>query len=313
MRRSIDLVNNNPILNHGFVQAFGWLWRIRFLLGYFKMTVAEKIGLVTEDIKPKIGSRILNSKEQLLSGELADDIRELIEQRGILVFPEINFTDDEQVAFTQTLGEFMPEMEGQKVYDITLDSKINPKSEYLKGSLYWHIDGTMNPLPPGLAILTSKVLPTWGGNTEFCNTYAAYDDLPQETKDKIENLTAMHSTWTTLFNYEPEPDQAKLEEMMAIGNRELPLVWKHRSGRKSLILGNTAHHVVDMDWIESAKLLNGLRELATSEPYHYAHEWKVGDAVMWDNSGTMHRARPYDPDCGRLLRRTKTGGEEPMQ
>ena len=46
---------------------------------------------------------------------------------------------------------------------------------------------------------------------------------------------------------------------------------------------------------------NGLREWATSEPYHYAHEWRVGDTVMWDNSGTMHRARPYDPDCGRLV------------
>ncbi len=276
------------------------------------MTVAEKIKLLAEDIKPRIGSRVLNSKQELLSGELATEIRELIEQRGVLVFPEIHFTDEEQVAFTKTLGTFMPEFEGEETYNITLDTKLNPKSDYLKGASYWHIDGTMNPLPPGLAILSSKVLASWGGNTEFCNTYAAYDDLPEETKQKIENLRVMHAAWNTLFNYDPEPAQAKLEEMMRLGVRELPLVWKHRSGRKSLILGNTAHHVIDMDWVESARLLNGLREWATSEPFHYAHEWKVGDAVMWDNSGTMHRARPYDPDCGRLLVRTKTGGEEPM-
>ena len=120
----------------------------------------------------------------------------------------------------------------------------------------------------------------------------------------------MHAAWNTLFYYEPEPEQAKLEDMINLGSVNLPLVWNHKSGRKSLILGNTAHHIVDMDWIESAKLLNGLREWATSEPFHYAHEWKKGDAVMWDNSGTMHRARPYDPDCGRLLHRTKTAGEE---
>ncbi|MFA5633429.1 MAG: TauD/TfdA family dioxygenase [Porticoccaceae bacterium] len=276
------------------------------------MTVVAKTQLIAENIQAKIGARVLNSKQELLSGELSADIRELIEQRGVLVFPGANFDEAEQVAFTKSLGTFMTEMEGQDTYNITLDPKLNPKSDYLKGSLFWHIDGTMNPLPPGLALLTSKVLPTWGGNTEFCNTYAAYDDLPAETKERIENMRVMHSAWTSLFYYDPEPSQAKLEEMMKIGARELPLVWKHASGRKSLILGNTAHHVVGLDWTESARLLNGLREWATSEPYHYAHEWQVGDTVMWDNSGTMHRARPYDPDCGRLLIRTKTGGEEPM-
>ncbi len=276
------------------------------------MNVAEKIELVAEDIKPNIGSRILNSKEELLSGKLSNALRELIEQRGVLVFPGIHFTDEEQVALTKTLGTFLPEMEGQEVYNITLDKKVNPKSEYLKGSLFWHIDGTMNKMPIGLAILSSKVLPSWGGNTEFCNTYAAYDALPEEKKKQIEGLRVAHSAWTTLFYYEPEPPQAKLEEMMRIGETELPIVWTHKSGRKSLVLGCTAHHVVDMNWTESAKLLNELREWATSEPFHYAHEWQEGDAVMWDNSGTMHRARPYDPDCGRLLHRTKTAGEEPI-
>ena len=277
------------------------------------MTVATKLKLKAEDIKPNIGSRVLNTKEELLSGELAQDIRDLIEQRGVLVYPGINFTDEEQVAFTKTLGTFMPEQEGQDVYNISLDPKMNAKRDYLKGSLYWHIDGTMNPLPIGLAILSSRVLPTWGGNTEFCNTYAAYDALSDEMKARIEGLKVKHSAWTSLFYYDPEPAQSVLEDMMQIGEKELPIVWTHNSGRKSLALGCTAHHVVDMNWTESARLLNGLRDFATSEPFHYAHEWSVGDAVMWDNTGTMHRARPYDPDCGRLLVRTKTGGDEPIQ
>jgi alpha-ketoglutarate-dependent taurine dioxygenase len=274
------------------------------------MTVATASRLRSEDIKDNIGSRILNSKEELVSGALAEEIRALIERRGVLVFPQINFTDEEQVAFTRSLGTFMPEMEGEDVYNITLDKSINPRSEYLKGSLFWHIDGTMNKLPIGYAILSSKVLPTWGGDTEFCNTYAAYDALPEETKQCIEGLKVKHSAWTSLFYYEPEPPQAKLEEMMNLGQITLPLVWTHKSGRKSLVLGCTAHHVEGMDWIESTKLLNGLRDFATSEPFHYAHKWAVGDAVMWDNTGTMHRATPYDPDCGRLLHRTKTGGAE---
>jgi len=280
--------------------------------GAGNMTVKEQLRLRHEDIKPNIGSRILNTKDELLSGALAQDIRDLIERRGVLVYPDIRFSDAEQVAFTKTLGTFMPEHDGAEVYNISLDETVNAKRDYLKGSLFWHIDGTMNPLPIGYAILSSKVLPTWGGDTEFCNTYAAYDALSDEMKARLDGLRVAHSAWTSLYYYEPEPTQRMLEEMMAIGQTELPIVWTHKSGRKSLVLGCTAHHVIGMDWVESAKLLNSLREFATSEPFHYAHQWSVGDTVMWDNTGTMHRAKPYDPDCGRLLKRTKTGGEEPI-
>ncbi|MBA57098.1 MAG: taurine catabolism dioxygenase [Pseudomonadales bacterium] len=265
------------------------------------------------DIKPQIASRVELSKEQLLSGEYAADLRELLERRGVLVFKEVNFTDAEQVAFTKTIGEFLPEMEGQEVYNITLDPKLNAKSDYLKGSLYWHADGTMNKVPIGSAILTSHVLPTWGGNTEFCNTYAAYELLSEADKNLVEGLKAMHSAWTSLFYYDPEPSYEKLMDMIRIGEVELPLVWKHRTGRKSLVLGCTTHHVIGMDATESAKLLVRLRDWATQPDFVYSHEWSVGDAVMWDNTGTMHRAMPYDPNCGRLLHRTKTAGEEPIQ
>ena len=127
------------------------------------------------EINPLIASRVDLSKDELLSGEYAAELRELLERRGVLVFKEVNFTDAEQIAFTKTMGQFMPELEGQEIYNISLDPKLNAKSDYLKGSLFWHADGTMNKLPIGTAVLTSHVLPTWGGNTEFCNTYAAYD------------------------------------------------------------------------------------------------------------------------------------------
>ena len=268
--------------------------------------------LKATNISPLIASRVELAKKDLLSGEYASDLRELLERRGVLVFPKIDFTDEEQVAFTKTMGKFLPEMEGQEVYNITLDQKLNKKSDDLKGSLDWHADGTMNKVPIGTAILTSKVLPTWGGNTEFCNTYAAYEMLPDEDKKLIADMKAMHSAWTSLFYYEPEPSYEKLVEMINIGEVDLPLVWTHGSGRKSLVLGCTAHHVHGMTPTESTKLLVRLRAWATQPKFVYSHEWSVGDAVMWDNTGTMHRAMPYDPDCGRLLHRTKTAGEEPI-
>jgi alpha-ketoglutarate-dependent taurine dioxygenase len=268
-----------------------------------------------EEIKPTIGARILNSKEELLAGDIGNDIRELLQERGVLVFPEINFTDEEQVAFTKTLGTFAPEIaSGEEIHKITLDAEINPQSaEYLKGSLFWHIDGTMNKVPILASLLACKVKATWGGNTGFCSTYAAYDALPEDKKAEYDAMRVAHSVWATVFYYEPEPSLEKLKGMQAIGENELPLVWKHESGRKSLVIGCTAHRVLGVEPARSAEILVGLREWATREEFSYSHEWKVGDLVIWDNTGTMHRAEDYDRNCGRMMHRTKLQGEEPFE
>ena len=269
-----------------------------------------------EPIKDRIGSRVLNSKEELLSGELSAEINALLEERGVLVFKQLHLTEDEQVRFTNALGGNATEIgvDGGAIFSISLDKGEHHKSviEYLKGSLFWHIDGTMNPVPVRGSILTSKVLPTWGGNTEFANCYAAYDDLPRETKEQIDQLRVVHAMWVSQLYHTPEPTMEQLDDWISKGTQELPLVWHHKTGRKSLVLGNTARNVVGKDFEESARILHGLREHATSEPYHYAHEWEVGDSVMWDNTGTLHRAMPYDPDCGRLLKRTILLGDEPF-
>lgn len=269
--------------------------------------------LQTRDIKPRIGTEIGADKGTLLSGEYAGRIRELLEQRGVLVFPQIGFSDEEQIAFTETLGTFAPEARGEKLYKVSLDTEVNKQADYLKGSLYWHLDGTMNAVPILASLLQSVALGNPDeGDTEFCSTYAAYDDLPDEDKAEIADLRVMHSAWNTLFYYEPEPDIKTLRQMQAIGDRELPLVWTHKSGRKSLVLGATARHIVDMDYRKSAELLVRLRDWATRPQFTYRHKWTVGDLVIWDNTGTMHRATPYDPTSGRLLQRTKLEGEEPF-
>jgi alpha-ketoglutarate-dependent taurine dioxygenase len=268
--------------------------------------------LVTRDIKPRIGTEIRADKKDLLSGKHSTQIRELLEQRGVLVFPQINFTDEEQIEFTKTLGTYAPEAKDGSVTKITLDAKENPSSaEYLKGSLYWHIDGTRNDVPILASILScKKPSPKGTGNTGFSNTYAAYEDLPDDKKAEYEKLRVLHAPWASLFYYEPEPSLAKLKGMMAIGEKELPLVWKHQSGRKSLVIGCTAHHVVGVDYVKSTEIIVGLRDWATSEQFTYSHEWTAGDLVIWDNTGTMHRAEWYDPNCGRMMHRTKLEGEE---
>jgi alpha-ketoglutarate-dependent taurine dioxygenase len=279
------------------------------------MSVATTTRWEVVDLQPKIGTAIYADKETLLSGEKVPEIRELMERRGVIAFPEINLTDEEQIAFTHTLGTFAHE-EGEgsggkdTVYPITMDESINPIASYLKGAFFWHIDGTMSDKPILASIMSARALAPEGGETDFCNTYAAWDDLPEDEKAQIEKLQVVHAVWRSQLYWKPEPSYAELQQWMGRGSNTLPLVWKHRSGRKSLVLGATALQVEGMGTFESEALLVRLRDWATQPQFSYRHTWKLGDMVLWDNTGTMHRALPYDHKSGRLMHRTKLEGEE---
>jgi alpha-ketoglutarate-dependent taurine dioxygenase len=116
--------------------------------------------------------------------------------------------------------------------------------------------------------------------------------------------------WRSQLYHDPEPSYEKMKLWQSVGKNTLPLVWKHKTGRKSLVLGATALQVEGMDIIESEALLCRLRDWATSPQFVYRHKWSLGDMVIWDNTGTMHRALQYDHDSGRLMHRTKLEGEE---
>ena len=279
------------------------------------MPVATAARFDVTDLSPKIGCEIRTDKETLLSGAKAKKIRELMERRGVILFREINLSDEEQIAFTHALGTFAHEEgEGSKdkdtVYPITMDSSINPIAEYLKGAFFWHIDGTMSEKPILASMMSSRRLSPEGGETEFCNTYAAWDDLPEDEKAELEGLKVVHAMWRSQLYVYPEPSYELFKQWQSRGENTLPLVWKHRSGRKSLVLGATALNVVGMTPPESEALLIRLRDWATQPQFVYRHEWKLGDLVIWDNTGTMHRALPYDHKSGRLMHRTKLEGEE---
>ena len=274
------------------------------------MLMAEKAGLTVIHLSPRIGSEIRADVQTLLSGTHAGEIRDLLEERGVIAFRELKLTDQQQVAFTKTLGTIVDEGENN-IYKVTLDPLENAGAEYLKGAFFWHIDGTMQKAPIFASIMSSWRLSPVGGQTEFSNTYAAYDDLPESEKAAIDKLRVVHSIEAVQRYVNPEPTYAQLQAWRKWApSSTLPLVWKHRSGRKSLVLGSTAAYVIGMSAEDSSELLCRLRDHATQPHFVYRHEWKLGDLVMWDNTGTMHRALPYPLDSGRMMHRTKLQGDE---
>jgi alpha-ketoglutarate-dependent taurine dioxygenase len=264
------------------------------------------------DLTPRIGSEIKADPETLLSGIEAKKIRSVLEERGVVVFRDLDIDDAQQVAIAKTLGNIVPTEGEGGIYKVTLDKSVNKRADYLKGSLFWHVDGSLQPYPNLAALLRPMKLSDTGGQTEFCNTYAAYEDLPEDEKRAIASLRVVHSAERSQYYVTPEMSYDEIRFWQKTPGKSCPLVWTHKSGRKSLLLGATADYVQGMAVEESRALLARLRDWATQPQYVYRHEWRLRDLLIWNNTGTMHRALPYAFDSGRLMHRTILAGEEPL-
>jgi len=264
------------------------------------------------NMTPRIGSEIKTDVKTLLSGSEATNIRNILEQRGVIFFRGLDIDDAQQVTIARTLGKTVDSEGEGGIYKISLDKNVNARASYLKGSLFWHFDGSLQPYPNLAALLRAIRLSDTGGQTEFCNTYAAYDALPNEEKRQIEHLRVVHSAERSQYYVNPEMSYEEVKFWQKSPTKTCPLVWTHQSGRKSLLLGATADYVIDQPVEQSRALLARLRDWSTQPQFVYRHEWQIGDLLIWSNTGTMHRALPYPLDSGRLMHRTILAGEEPL-
>mgnify|MGYP001616128663 CR=1 FL=1 len=256
-----------------------------------------------------IGSEIRVSTDRLLTPSVAREVRSVLEQRGVLVFKRIDLSVEQQRELTGLMGNLR--QEGDKgVLKITLDKNVSAGADYLKGSFLWHIDGTHDDIPVFASLLSGRRLSAVGGQTEFANSYAAYEALPQAMKDRIADLKIVHSVATSMRRAGVEGTAENLAYWSGIPDRTHSLVWKHKTGRKSLVIGCHADHVAGMGIDEGRRLLQELQEWSTQPRFKYRHEWSVGDLLIWDNTGVLHRAEPYSADSGRLMHRTTILGEE---
>jgi alpha-ketoglutarate-dependent taurine dioxygenase len=258
----------------------------------------------------RIGTEIRSTPPALLSGQHAPEIRALLEARGVVVLPGIHFNDEQQLSFARTLGTVV-EQQGEKgIFKVSLDPAQNDKADYLRGTVLWHFDGFSDSVPTFLTLLSARVLSATGGQTEFANAYAAFDELADDEKNRLVELRVVHTMAANQRDVSPNPSAELREAWAKFPDKTHPLVWTHRSGRKSLLLGASASHIVGMEPHESRCLLDKLLSWTTQPRFVYRHEWSVGDLVMWDNTGLLHRVEPYPSDSGRLMHRVTLAGEE---
>lgn len=251
---------------------------------------------------------------------LGGAVLDALEDNGVLVFPDLHLDPQAQVEFCRRLGEVDHSSDGHHpvagIYPVTLDKSKNSSAAYLRATFDWHIDGctpTADEYPQMATVLSAVQVADRGGETEFASSYGAYDHLSDEEKDRIAALRVVHSLEASQRRVTPNPTDEELARWRARPTHVHPLVWTHRSGRKSLVLGASADYIVGMEPDEGRALLGDLLDRATEPDLVYSHNWSVGDTVIWDNRGVLHRAAPYDPDSPREMLRTTVLGDEPIQ
>ncbi|WP_123024615.1 TauD/TfdA dioxygenase family protein [Mycolicibacterium stellerae] len=278
--------------------------------------------LTINKLTESVGAEVLGVDSDRLASDdaLGAAVLHALEDNGVLVFPGLGLNPEAQVAFCGRLGEIDHSSDGHHrvagIYPVTLDKSKNASADYLRATFDWHIDGCTpvgDTVPQMATVLSAKHVAQSGGETEFANSYAAYDALSDAEKKRYGSLRVVHSLEASQRRVTPDPAPEVLAKWRSRRTHTHPLVWTHRSGRKSLVLGASADYVVGLDREEGTALLAELLDRATLPGRVYSHTWSVGDTVIWDNRGVLHRAAPYDPDSPREMLRTTVLGDEPIR
>ncbi len=240
-------------------------------------------------------------------------------EHAVLIFPGQHLTEVEQVAFARRFGDIEllaadPEQKAVPISNVKPDGSIMEAAEHryksLRGNEGWHTDSSYMPLAAKASCLSAQVVPSSGGETEWADMRAAYASLDEAMRLRIGGLSAHHSLYHS---------QAKIGHMVETGAGYgfhskgaplRPLVKVHPvTGRPALFIGRHAYGIPGVPEAESEALLSELVDFACQSPRTYAHAWRPGDVVIWDNRCVLHRARPYDYREPRVMRHTRVAGD----
>ena len=242
-------------------------------------------------------------------------VRAAFEQHSVLLFRDQDVTDDVQLAFSRRFGT--PEVtkvgsQGTGTHFVILtsigpDGKVAPPDSRLalrnKANQLWHTNSSFKRVPALTSILSARIVPGAGGETEFVSMRLAFERLDPALQAQLENSFAWHDYAHSRGQI--APGLASPEERAALPPVCWRMVWVNpANGRKALYLASHAYAVEGMAPEAGGKLIDELMAAATAPGLSYVHQWKAGDVVMWDNRATMHRGRPWPPDQARLMVRT---------
>ncbi len=285
--------------------------------------------LKVEPILPRFGA--VCSGLDLTRTLTADEVKEVTDAMdtwGITVWRDTGMTDEQHVEFSRNFGylERVPRREGvryrlpfRELFDasnLTVDGEITQDVaaiQYRKGDRLWHTDSAFMEKRTSYSLLLAHEVPPEGGETWFADTRSAYEDLPQDMKDFLEDKIGINTLWWSRKMAGAEIDEEEIDQRPKARH---PLVHVHKgSGRKALFIAAHTMDVEGMDKAEGRKLIRDLIEHATQPQYVFSVNWNAGDMVIWDNLCSMHRGGEYAYDTYKrdMRRTTVREGTEPHQ
>ncbi|MEM7258538.1 MAG: TauD/TfdA family dioxygenase [Pseudomonadota bacterium] len=261
-----------------------------------------------------------------VSAAVAAEIEVAMDKYAVLVFPDQALSDEQQYRFSQHFGP-MEEATGDinqtgrrlslKVNDISnLDGNGNVRDRndrarlFGLGNMLWHSDSSFKSTPAKFSLLSARVIPAGGGNTEFADMRAAWNTLDAQLQNECMDLVCLHSQLYSRakLGFEDFTEQ-ETKKWQPVRQR---LVRKHaRTGALSLYLSSHIGTIEGWPVPEARLFISDLTEHATQQSLVYRHSWRTNDLVMWDNRVTMHRARRYDYTQPRDLHRTTVSDSGP--
>ena len=256
--------------------------------------------------------------------EIADDatyqqILDAWMEHAVLLFPEQNLTDAEQERFSQWYGPLEVTFEDDRYFvahlsnvseDGGIRDKNSRKSTFLRANRLWHSDSTVFQAPARYSFLSAHAVAPEGGETQWADMRAAWDELPDQRRQELDGLILEHDFEYSRIKVGHSFDAEERKRWPPLRH---PLVRVHeRTGRKALYVGSQATHVVGSPRDKGVALIQELIDYATQPRFVYTHKWTLGDLVIWDNQRVNHRGRPWDEDkYKRDLRRTTVKGGIP--
>jgi taurine dioxygenase len=254
----------------------------------------------------------------------------------VAFFRNQKLTPAQQIAFTRRFGVLEQHVRKESrlkdhpeilIISNLLDDNGNAIGSQDAGR-FWHSDLSYKKEPSMLSALYSLEVPVKDGrvlgDTSFASTTAAYEALPQDTKQRIDGLKNVHSyRFYRSKNIEAQKqEQARGgrviqehvltdEQLKSVPDVETPIVRTHPVTRRKGLFVNEAHtsHIVGVSAEESERLLSELYAHVIKPEFVYTHHWQPGDLLMWDNAAVQHKATfDYDLPMRRLMHRTTVRG-----
>jgi alpha-ketoglutarate-dependent 2,4-dichlorophenoxyacetate dioxygenase len=241
--------------------------------------------------------------------------RAAFEEHSVLLFREQEISDDVQAAFSRAFGPLERVKVGSvgvgtfysRLNNMTTDGTLVPSTHQqtltARANQLWHTDSSFKPTPALASVLSARILPAAGGETEFTSTRRAWDRLPLAMQARLCDAIVTHA-------YAHSRDQIDPELMTPSERAALPpvrwrMTWRNPvNARVALYIASHAYAIDGMGVLEAKELLARLMADATRGEFVYRHQWQQGDVLMWDNRATMHRGRPWPNDQARSMVRT---------